>query len=78
MRKDMDTSLNTVNTVNADQLLLAAGFKKPPCSPDLFCGICRRTIYSESNRLETIYVNEDSLRFEFLCSKCGQKYSKPQ
>lgn len=75
MQKDTDTSLKFVNT---DSLLLAAGFKKPPCSPDLFCGVCRKKIYSTANRLETIYVNEQSLRFELLCRDCGQKYFKPQ
>ena len=74
MHKDIDTSLNFVNI---DKLLLAAGFKKPQSRPELFCGICRKTIYSNNNRFETIYVVEQSLRFGFLCSKCGQKYLKP-
>lgn len=73
MQKDMNTSLNFDN---ADKLLLAAGFKKPQCSLDVFCGNCRKKIYSNNNRFETIYVNEQSLRFELLCSECGQNYLK--
>lgn len=73
MQKDIETSLNFAN---ANRLLLAAGFKKPQCSRDLFCGVCRKTIYSDVNRFETIYVNEQSLKFELLCSECGEKYFK--
>ena len=73
MQKDID---KTQNLVNADHLLLAAGFKKPPCSPDLFCGVCRKKIYSSIDRSETIYVNEQSIRYEVLCRECGQNYFK--
>ena len=75
MKQNMETSLNFAD---ADRLLLAAGFKKPQCSRDLSCGVCRKTIYSDANRFETIYVNEQSVKFGFLCRKCGQKYFKAQ
>ena len=59
-------------------LLIAAGFKSEPYKRELYCGMCRKIIYSEQYTSETIYVVEQSVRYGHLCRECWQKFNEMQ
>ena len=59
-------------------LLIAAGFKSKPDKRELYCGMCRKIIYSEWLKSETIYVIEQSVKYGYLCPDCWQKFNEMQ
>jgi hypothetical protein len=69
---------NELNFDSKANLLIAAGFKSEPYQRELYCGMCRKTIYSDRNKFETIYVVEQSVKYGHLCHDCWQKYNETQ
>ena len=67
---------NELNFDNKANLLIAAGFKSEPYKRELYCGMCHKTIYSDWNKFETIYVVEQSVEYGHLCRDCWQKYNR--
>ena len=75
----MQIGLNKQLNYDANgNLLIATGFKSRPYNRELLCGMCRKIIYTERCKTETIYVVEQSVKYGHLCQDCWQKFNEMQ